>query len=47
MLLPVAASRDDSLPSRSLQKNASSAGTGVFLLLVVNLALFAADKLLR
>lgn len=42
-----AASREDSLPSTSIKKSASSAGTGVFLLLVINLALFAADKLLR
>ena len=39
--------KQESLPSQSIKKDASRAGTGVFLLLVVNLALFAADKYFR
>ena len=39
--------KQESLPFQSIKKDASRAGTGVFLLLVVNLALFAADKYLR
>ena len=39
--------KKESLPSQSIKKDASRAGTGVFLLLLVNLALFAADKYFR
>ena len=42
-----AGSKQESLPSQSIKKDASRAGTGVFLLLLVNLALFAADKYFR